>query len=177
MNLSENTYENRRRWGDAFIPSMNQMAAELLMQNSLITPAFQTPTVYADQKQGIDMYCDWDRVKLAYRTRKYSDLHYYKEGFTLRRSGGDWSELNKVLAGIHADYMLYTVAQPEGDGLFAGVLIDLKSVAVQLNTYPGVLHEAIHQANFVDLAYTIFPQNVVVGSFGESVVTRLQGVH
>jgi hypothetical protein len=129
-------------------------------------------------RQGIDMYVDFDRVKLSYRTRKYDHLDYWKEGFTLRRSGGERSELNKVLGGIHADYMLYAVASPdEVGGLHAGVLIDLKSVAAQIKTYPGILHSAIFQTNFVDLPYSAFSQDVVVGSFGEQVTMELEIRH
>lgn len=171
-------YENRRSWSDIYIPAMNQHAAELLQRNNLITPSFIIPTVHEDMREGIDMYCDWDRVRLSYRTRKYDHLDYWKEGFTLRRSGGERSELNKVLGGIHADYMLYAVAsQDEPGSLHAGVLIDLKSVAAQIKMYPGILSSAIFQTNFVDLPYSAFSQGVVVGNFGEPANMELEVHH
>jgi len=74
--------------------------------------------------------------------------------------------------------MLYAVASENEVGrLHAGVLIDLKSVAAQIREYPGILNSAIYQTYFVDLPYSVFPQSVVVGSFGESVKLQPETHH
>ena len=160
---SISVYETRRKWGDLFIPSMNQMAAELLQRNALLSPSFLNPTVNEDRRLGIDQYIDVDRIKLSYRTRKFNALPYVLEGFTLRKP----SELQKVMKGIHADYLLYAVASEEDDGsLLAGILIDLKSVGEQLNRFPSILEKASHHNDFVDFSYDLFPYEVCVGWWG-----------
>lgn len=165
--VTGNTYADRRRWGDLYLPSMNHMAAELLQQNGLISPTFITPTLHEDQRLGIDQYCEWGRVKLSYRTRKFEALNYALNGFTLRRKGGTRSELHKVMAGTHADYLLYGIASAEDDGtLHAGILIDLKAVAAQLNQYHSILEQATWKPDFVDLNYDLFPEEICVGWFG-----------
>jgi len=163
-----NTYQDRRAWGDMYITSMNMMAAELLQRNNLISPSFITPTIHEDRKLGIDMYCEWERVKLSYRTRKFEALDYALNGFTIRTTGGT-SELDKVMAGVHADYLLYGIASAEDDGtLHAGILIDLKSVGEQLIRFPAILERATAKETFIDFNYDDFPYDVCVGWWGVS---------
>lgn len=176
MQISQvgNTYADRRAWSNGYLNAMNMMAAELLQRNNLISPSFTTPTVYEDQRQGIDMYVDFERIKLAYRVRAYEALRFVLNGFTIRTTGNT-SELDKIRTGVHADFMLYGIASEADDGtLHAGILVDLKSVAVQLKRYPSILEKATVMTSFVEFSYDDFPEEICVGWYG---FTKKEKVH
>lgn len=139
----------------------------MLRENNLIMPSFQNATQWQDQREGIDMIVNFDRVKLAYRVRNYNALPYVLNGFTIRRTG-QVSELQKILDGSYqADYMLYGVSHPNDDGtLAAGVMIDMKSVATQLIAFPDILNKATWADQFVEVKYDDFPEWPCVGYFG-----------
>jgi hypothetical protein len=159
-------YKEERKWSDGYIPAMNQLAAHLMFTNNLISVHFKEPTVWEDTKQGIDQYLQVDTSKMAYRTRAYRYLDYVLSGFTIRTSGAV-SELDKIKRGTYADYLLYAVEHPDNPGeLAAGLLIDIKQVGWQLNTFPHILEQAKRGSAFVDLNYDVFPYPVVVGTWG-----------
>lgn len=170
-----NTYADRRRWADGYTTAMNMLANELLQTANLITPTFLPPTLFEDARQGIDMWVQFDRIKLAYRVRKYAALPFVLDGFSLRRKYGERSELNKVMGGGHADYMVYAVASEADDGtLHSGILIDLKSAGAQLMKCHSILEKAIWQPDYVDLNYDLFPDDVCVAWKG---ISKIRKVH
>lgn len=160
-------YQKAREWSDLYLPAMNEMASQMLQENNLVVPSFQPATQWQDQREGIDMIVNFDRIKLAYRVRKFNALPYVLNGFTIRRTG-QVSELQKIQAGDYqADYLLYGVANPDDDGaLAAGILIDMKLVATQINDYPSILNNAAWQSNFVDVRYNDFIDFPCVAYFG-----------
>ena len=129
---------------------------------------FTPPTYREDAANGIDSYIDIERMKIAFRVRDFSYFDFWKEGFTLRTSKrfGYPSELEKVMAqdASYADWMLYSLADEYEPGqLAASVLIDLKSVGAQLVAHPEILAEAHRTDYFIDLPYSAFPDDVVMG--------------
>lgn len=163
MQAYESIYQKQRKRSDLYLPAMNQLAANILFQDALISVNFIPPTAFQDQRLGTDMFMEVDRIRLAYRTRSHKYMRYFLEGFTLRTP----SELEKVKQGIYADYLLYAVEHPTNLGeLDAGVLIDMKSVGAQLNTYPEILQKAVKGDGFIDINYDAFPHPVLAGYRG-----------
>jgi hypothetical protein len=161
-------YQDARKWADAYKPQQRQIATGLLIEKNLISVVFTEPTYREDAANGIDDYIDIERMKVAYRVRKFEHFEYWKQGFTLRTSSkyGYPSELEKVMQQKvdYADWLLYSVAdQHEPGELMTSALIDLKSVGAQLVQYPEILAEAYRNDYFIDLPYAAFPEHVVMG--------------
>lgn len=166
--MTGSTYQQSRNWADAYIPQQRQIATGLLIHTNSISVLFTPPTYKEDAISGIDDYIDIERLKVAYRVRKFAHHDYWRWGFTLRTSKkyGNLSELEKVMqkSASYADYMLYSVADEHEPGaLMCSALIDLKSVGAQLVAYPEILNEAKWSDYFVDLPYAAFPDPVIVG--------------
>lgn len=155
-------YKKKRAWSDLFEPEMNQLATYLILENNLMNVTFTPPTYREDALCGVDQYIDIERLKVAYRVRKWDALNFWRWGFTLRTP----HELNRVMSqkADGPDYMLYALADPDEEGKIASAaLIDLKSVGYQLNRYPEILREADKSDYFVDLSYGAFPEHIVMG--------------
>ena len=139
---------------------MSQMAGEIMIFNNLLPIYFQSPTNAQDMREGIDMHIVTDRVTLAYRTRSSNYRNFYLEAFTLRNP----TELNKVMGGTYADYLLYAVTNPKEPGqLESGILLDMKEVGWQLNHYQSLLKNAGKHNDLIEFRYVDFPHNVVAG--------------
>lgn len=162
------TYQDARTWADAYQAQQRQIATGLLIEKNLINVVFTPPTYREDAVSGIDDYIDIERMKVAYRVRKWVHHEYWRHGFTLRttKKYSYPSELEKVMQGdaSYADWMLYSVADEHDAGKLAvSALIDLKSVGAQLTAYPGILNEAKRGEYFIDLPYAAFPAPVIMG--------------
>lgn len=158
--MNNSTYQKQRRWSDEYIPAMSQMAGEILILNNLLPIYFHSPNKAQDMREGIDMNLVTDRVTLAYRTRSSNYRNFYLEAFTLRNP----TELNKVMAGTNADYLLYALTNPKEPGqLESGILLDMKEVGWQLKEYPSLLKNAGRHKDLIEFRYVDFPFNVVAG--------------
>lgn len=161
-------YQDARTWADAYQAQQRQIATGLLIEKNLISVVFTPPTYREDAINGVDDYIDIERMKVAYRVRKFHHHEYWRWGFTLRTSSkyGNPSELDKVMEqkADYADWMLYSVADEEEPGkLLVSALLDLKSVGAQLAAYPEILKEANRSEYFIDLPYAAFPSHIVMG--------------
>lgn len=155
-------YKKKRAWSDLYEPQMNQLATHLILENNLMNITFTPPTYREDALCGVDQYIDIERLKVAYRVRKWEAHEFWRWGFTLRTP----HELKRVMSvkADGPDYMLYAVADEHEEGKIASAaLIDLKSVGYQLNQHPEILREAEKSDYFIDLSYGAFPEHVVVG--------------
>lgn len=162
------TYQDARKWADAYQPQQRQIATHLLIRGNLIEVIFTPPTYREDAVNGIDDYVDICRLKVAYRVRKWGDHEYWRHGFTLRttKKYNYPSELEKVMAqqADYADWMLYSVADEHDAGKLAvSALLDLKAIGAQLVAYPEILNEAKRGEYFIDLPYAAFPEPVIMG--------------
>lgn len=159
-------YEQSRKWSDMYQPEMNQIAAGLILSDpKLISVYFKLPSAAEDQKLGIDMKIEVERIKISYRTRRAEHEKYWKEGFTIRNKArhGE-TELEKLQRDDYADFLLYALANPDNYGqVDRAVLIDLKGVGIQLKRYPHILENAQRGNGFVDFNYDAFPHSVIVG--------------
>lgn len=154
------SYDKFRKRSDAYIPAMNQMAGEILIRGNLLPIFFQTPTKVEDMRQGIDMHVVTDKLTLAYRTRSHRYSYFYKAAFTLRNP----NELDKVLAGTYAAYLLYALEHPTIPGeLESGILIDMREVGWQLKEYPHLIEQASKHNELIEFEYAAFPFPVVAG--------------
>lgn len=154
------SYDKYRKRSDLYIPAMNQMAGEILIRNNLLPIYFQNPTKAEDMRQGIDMHMVTDKLTLAYRTRSNRYSFFYKAAFTLRNP----NELEKVLAGTYAAYLLYALEHPTKPGeLESGILIDMREVGWQLREYPHLIEQASKHNDLIEFEYAAFPFNVVAG--------------
>lgn len=159
------SYDKFRKRSDAYIPAMNQMAGEILIQKNLLPIFFQLPTKHEDMRNGIDMHVVTDKLTLAYRTRSNRYSYFYKAAFTLRAS----TELQKVLEGNYAAYLLYALEHPKNPGeLESGILIDMREVGWQLREYPHLIEQASRHNDLIEFEFVAFPTSVVVGMSGIS---------
>lgn len=158
--MNNSIYQKHRRWSDQYIPAMSQMAGEIMVLNNLLPIYFQSPNKAQDMREGIDMHVVTDKVTLAFRTRSSNYRNFYLETFTLRNP----TELNKVMAGTYADYLLYALTNPKEPGqLESGILLDMKEVGWQLNSYPILLKNAAKYNDLIEFRYADFPDNVIAG--------------
>lgn len=162
------TYQDARTWADAYQAQQRQIATGLLIHNNLINVIFTPPTYKQDAVLGVDDYIDIERMKVAYRVRKFQHYEFWRWGFTLRTSSkyGNPSELDKVMEqkADYADWMLYSVADEHDAGKLAvSALLDLKAIGAQLVAYPEILREANRSEYFIDLPYAAFPSHIVMG--------------
>lgn len=159
------SYDKFRKRSDAYIPAMNQMAGEILIRNNLLPVFFQTPTKVEDMRGGIDMHVVTDKLTLAYRTRSHRYSYFYKAAFTLRNP----NELDKVLAGTYASFLLYALEHPTKPvELESGILIDMREVGWQLKEYPHLIEQASRHNDLIEFEFVAFPTSVVVGMSGIS---------
>jgi hypothetical protein len=148
---------------------MDEIAANLIFEDrELFSVQCIQPTNYQDRKQGIDRIIKVLDTTMSYRVRNHEAERYWQVGFTIRTSA-KWgkSELQKVKEGIHARYLLYALAHEENYGeIKKARLIDLYSVANQLNQNESLILKATHGRDFVEFDYDLFPSPVVVGTWG-----------
>ena len=166
LTLKTKSYNKQRAWSDQYIPMMNQVAANIIIQDpKLLSVYFKYPSLSEDRKLGIDMHLAMEPAKLSFRVRESKYLPYFCEGFTIRTvSGYGPSELEKVQLDNYADFLLYAIADPSEYGeIDCAVLIDLKLLGAQLKAFPHLIEAAEKKDGFIDFKYDAFPSEIVVG--------------
>ena len=111
-------------WANRFIPQLKQIWEATLIEHNV--SYIEVAPFAEDYYRATDMFAITENsfLRLANRVRSFRHYVNYGGDFAIR-SVGHPSELHKIVYLGYGDYYLYAFENPEGDDIFAWVVLDL----------------------------------------------------